>query len=144
MSSRSFTIDQANALVPVLEERFSRVLLLRVELKRAYARLEQAGLALDEESLAALTDLSQIGEPQGRCLALGLALAQELKAIAATGVQVKDPEQGLCDFASERDGRVVLLCWKLGEPAVAHWHEVEAGFAGRQPLDVHPEPRLLS
>jgi len=51
------------------------------------------------------------------------------------GVQLKDYTRGLIDFPSMRDSRVVLLCWQLGEPErIEWWHEVEAGFAGRQPL----------
>ena len=47
------------------------------------------------------------------------------------GVELKS-EDGLCDFPSMRDGREIYLCWRLGEPKVAHWHELEAGFAGRR------------
>jgi hypothetical protein len=50
------------------------------------------------------------------------------------GVVVKDLETGLLDFPTERDGEVVFLCWRYGEPSVAHWHSLDAGFAGRQPL----------
>ena len=51
------------------------------------------------------------------------------------GIQLKDYSRGLIDFPSERDGRVVLLCWQLGEPeTIEWWHELETGFAGRQPL----------
>jgi hypothetical protein len=51
------------------------------------------------------------------------------------GIQLKDYVRGLIDFPSERDGRIVLLCWQLGEPdEIGWWHEIEAGFAGRQPL----------
>ena len=53
---------------------------------------------------------------------------QELKAV---GVELRNMD-GLCDFPSMRDGREVYLCWRLGEPAVAHWHELDAGFAGRR------------
>ena len=54
--------------------------------------------------------------------------------IDAIGVQVKDLDIGLLDFPCEVDGQVVLLCWKLGEPEVLHWHELDAGFRGRQSL----------
>ncbi len=51
------------------------------------------------------------------------------------GVQIKDYERGLIDFPTMRDGRVVLLCWQLGEhEELTWWHDVDAGFAGRQPL----------
>jgi hypothetical protein len=53
----------------------------------------------------------------------------------AEGIQLKDYSRGLIDFPSMRDGRVVLLCWQLGDPEIIEWwHEVEAGFAGRRPL----------
>src|SRR5260370_12631487 len=55
--------------------------------------------------------------------------------IDAIGVQVKDLEIGLLDFPCEVDGQVVLLCWKLGETAITHWHGVSEGFAGRKPVD---------
>jgi hypothetical protein len=58
-----------------------------------------------------------------------------LTEIDSIGVQVKDLEQGLLDFPYVMDGKTVLLCWKLGEPAITHWHTEEEGFAGRKPLD---------
>jgi hypothetical protein len=58
-----------------------------------------------------------------------------LAEIDATGVQVKDLDMGLLDFPCLVDGRTVLLCWKLGENGITHWHGVEEGFAGRKPID---------
>ncbi len=58
-----------------------------------------------------------------------------LGELSALGIECKSVESGLFDFPSERDGRVVYLCWRHGERAVTHWHEVEAGFAGRQEID---------
>jgi hypothetical protein len=55
--------------------------------------------------------------------------------LESLGVQIKDYKRGLVDFPSMRDGRIVLLCWQLGEGnEVEWWHDIEAGFAGRQPL----------
>jgi len=51
------------------------------------------------------------------------------------GVEFKDPVLGLIDFPAMRDGQEVCLCWKLGEPAIEHWHTRDAGYSGRQPLD---------
>jgi hypothetical protein len=50
------------------------------------------------------------------------------------GVEIKHLDPALVDFPSFRDGRIVYLCWQEGEPTIAHWHDVEAGFGGRQPL----------
>ena len=56
--------------------------------------------------------------------------------INATGVQVKDLDMGLLDFPCKVDtGEIVLLCWKLGETAITHWHGMEEGYAGRKPID---------
>ena len=72
-------------------------------------------------------------------------LATYIEELHKLGVELKGPD-GLCDFPSHRDGREVCLCWRLGEPAVTHWHEKNAGFAGRQPLDQptnRPGPRRV-
>jgi hypothetical protein len=55
--------------------------------------------------------------------------------ILETGVQIKDINIGLLDFPTLRDGHEVYLCWKYGEGDIAFWHEVDAGFAGRQPIE---------
>ena len=67
-------------------------------------------------------------------------VAREIRALlaelATLGVEVKDPDQGLIDFRTMREGREVYLCWKLGEGArIMYWHELETGYAGRRPLD---------
>jgi hypothetical protein len=62
-------------------------------------------------------------------------LADFIEELSRLGVELKGPDDGLCDFPSLKDGREVYLCWRLGENEVAHWHEKNAGVAGRQPLD---------
>ena len=62
------------------------------------------------------------------------AFQQAMKEIEDLGVLVKDFDIGLCDFPHKREGRVVYLCWKLDEDKVSWWHDMDAGFAGRQPL----------
>lgn len=76
------------------------------------------------------------GMPDGpRYVALLFELSTCTGELEALGVQLKDYARGLIDFPSLRDGRVVLLCWQLGEgDQIEWWHDVEAGFAGRQPL----------
>ena len=63
------------------------------------------------------------------------AAKDTLSEINAIGVQVKDLDIGLLDFPCLVDGEIVLLCWKLGEPTISHWHGTEEGFAGRKPID---------
>ena len=64
-----------------------------------------------------------------------LTFQQYARQVQSAGIQVKDYDLGLCDFPYDLDGHIVYLCWKLGEEDVRWWHEIDAGFAGRQPLD---------
>ena len=61
-------------------------------------------------------------------------IAECVAGLETVGVQVKDLDEGLVDFPARHGGRDVLLCWKVGEPEVAHWHGLDEGFAGRKPL----------
>jgi len=57
-----------------------------------------------------------------------------VRTVLTQGVLIKDLDQGLIDFPAERDGRVVMLCWRLGEESISYWHEYDGGFPGRRPL----------
>ncbi|MEW6083312.1 MAG: DUF2203 domain-containing protein [Chloroflexota bacterium] len=56
--------------------------------------------------------------------------------IQDAGAQIKDINIGLLDFSAQKDGREVYLCWQHGEGDIAYWHEVDAGYAGRQPIEL--------
>jgi hypothetical protein len=130
-----FTVDEANALVPALESAFGRIMRLRVELRATGAALERMGERTDAEALAREDGSREALAVRGRARALLEALSEELHELGELGVQVKDLDTGLCDFVASRDGRDVLLCWRFGEKQIGYWHELEAGFAGRQPID---------
>ena len=122
-----FTIQEANALLP-------HVKTIVEKLQQAHRRVAQYR---DETREAA-----QAAERGGGGISSGIAYAQVLTELTAAiaelealGVQLKDFERGLVDFPSLRDGRVVLLCWQMGEgDELEWWHDVDAGFAGRTPL----------
>ena len=122
-----FTIEEANALLP-------SVRLILAKIQRAHRRLAQYR---DEARKAA-----EAAEQGGGGIAEGVAyaivlteLTSEMSELDTLGVQLKDFERGLIDFPSLRDGRVVLLCWQMGEgDELEWWHDVDAGFAGRTPL----------
>ena len=122
-----FSIEEANALLPTVQ----RILF---PLQRAFRRL----LALRDEAMLAATgtEMGGGGMTDGaRYATLLIELSERANELQALGVQLKDYARGLIDFPSLREGRVVLLCWQLGEgDRVEWWHDVEAGFAGRQPL----------
>ena len=122
-----FTIQEANALLPSV-----RVILAKIQ--RGHRRLTQYR---DEARKAAeAAEQGGGGIEQGVAYAVVLTeLTSEMSELDTLGVQLKDFERGLIDFPSLREGRVVLLCWQLGEgDELEWWHDVDAGFAGRTPL----------
>lgn len=122
-----FTVQEANALLPNV-----RIILAKIQ--RAHRKLSRYR---DEAKKA-----SEAAEKGGGGIAEGAEYASvlteltvQLAELEGLGVQLKDFERGLVDFPSLRDGRVVLLCWQLGEgDELEWWHDVDAGFAGRTPL----------
>ena len=128
-----FTRAQAEALLPELQEllldmqRCKREIdALRGDLGHAVERSSGNGHVKDESDLAGKRRRAESFVEQ---------LNQHLARINAMGVELKDLDQGLLDFAHEYEGRVVYLCWRLGEDGIAWWHELDTGFAGRQPLE---------
>ena len=141
---RYFTVAEANALVPALEVRFGKVMRLRAQLRASYDALETAGEPPTAETLERRDGPEETRKLRGRFRALLETLTEELAAVEGLGVAVKDLDLGLCDFLGEREGRDVWLCWQYGEKRVGFWHDLQSGFASRQPIDpAHVPPRLL-
>lgn len=127
-----FTLEEAEALLPELREELAAMQACKREIDGLRGTLSQAaqsatgnGHVKDEEALAAT---------RRRAEAFVDELNERLARINALGVELKSVDEGLLDFPSERDGRTVYLCWRLGEEGIGWWHELDAGFAGRQAL----------
>lgn len=127
--TQPWTIERANRALPLVRRiaddlvtRYEdwRTLVERFEL----ATTRSTGQAPDDEA-------ERLAREIQRAAADIEGFVNELTAL---GVECKSIERGLLDFPGELDGRRVYLCWMRGEPAVTHWHELDAGFAGRQPL----------
>jgi hypothetical protein len=122
-----FTIEDANALLPTVRGIVARV-------QRAYARVSASQEAARQAAAGAAHGGGGMEGGNGYVLSL-TALAESAGQLEALGVQIKDYARGLIDFPALREGRVVLLCWQMGEgDELEWWHDLEAGFAGRQPL----------
>ena len=120
-----FTVEEANALLPKLKELLDDVALHRDALREKAPHMEPILRA------AVSNGGGRIGSEYG-VEAYSLYLA--IERIQKLGVLLKDLDMGLLDFPHERDGHVVFLCWHPPEERVEYWHEIEAGYAGRQPL----------
>jgi len=131
---KTFTLEEAQSLVPVLESLLRRA----IEAKAAAEAIEQDLQRLAQRvflSGGMSVDVVAVGRQRTAMDALIQRAKDAVAEIDAIGVQVKDLETGLLDFPCRIDDEVVLLCWKMGEERITHWHTVEAGFRGRQPLD---------
>ena len=132
--SRTFTLDEAQDLLPILEG------LLRTSIDG-----KKLIESVDAELQATVQRIFLNGGMSINVVHFARRKAEREKAIQrvkdamgeidAMGVQVKDLDIGLLDFPCEVDGEIVLLCWKLGEKSISHWHGVAEGFAGRKPID---------
>ena len=98
---------------------------LREDLVGAADKATGNGHVKDEDSLA---------EKRRKAEALVEQLNERLSRLNGWGIELKGLDEGLLDFPSDRDGRVVYLCWRLGEDHIAWWHDIDVGVAGRQPL----------
>jgi hypothetical protein len=131
---RTFTLEEAQSLLPVLESLLKRA----IEGKRSAEEVESGlseiarriylsgGMRVETRKVA---DLRADMEAHMRCV------RESIAEIDSIGVQVKDLETGLLDFPYRLDDQVVLLCWRMGEPVIEHWHTTDTGFKDRQPVD---------
>ena len=117
-----FTVEEANALLPWLRALLPRLRDARQVVFRAAERIRETapadgGGAVGQEYWDAVT-----------------TLRRGLEELSERSIILRDPESGLVDFPSVRDGEPVLLCWRLGEDRIGFWHEPQSGFAGRRSL----------
>ena len=122
---RLFTVEEANALLPTLREILEDVATHRDALREKAPHMEPVLR-------------SAIGNGGGRTASEygveAYRLYLDIEHISQLGVVLKDLDMGLLDFPHEREGRIVFLCWHPPEESIMYWHDLEAGYAGRQPL----------
>lgn len=131
---KTFTLDEAQSLLPVLESLLKRAM----EGRRSAQSIEAELHGLTQQIYLSGGMRVNSADVAKKRAAVEEHLRQVRESIAeidAIGVQVKDLDSGLLDFPCRVEDEVVLLCWRMGEPAIQHWHTVESGFQGRQPVD---------
>lgn len=132
LGRKYYTPSEANAALPLIRAIVSDITALARDLRERQERAARIqpplrgrlGQAYEEE-------LQHLHEELERDRNRMLEYLEELNKL---GVELKDAEVGLVDFWSRLEGRDIYLCWRLGEPEVAHWHELDGGFAGRKKL----------
>jgi len=121
---RLFTLEEANALLPEVNRLFTGIDESRAILRRMAPEAKRASESQGGGGVAH-------GFQYADALATFIASAQEILSL---GIEIKDFDKGLCDFPHEREGKIVYLCWRRGEEIIEWWHDLDTGFAGRQPL----------
>jgi len=134
MPDRTFTLDEAQTLLPILESLLKQAMQGKKLIEEVEAELQETArrVFLNGGTMLNVVRLARRKAERERAVQ---RIKDVLAEIDATGVQVKDMDIGLLDFPCKVEGEVVLLCWKLGEPKIAHWHGTSEGFAGRKPID---------
>lgn len=126
MQARTYTLAEARAALPQVKVLMAKIQKARQEILRlrptAWPAIQKA--ATNGGSHAA-----------GEVALHTIALEEAVKAILAMGVYIKDLDHGILDFLGMRAGEEVLLCWRYGEADIDFWHDLNAGFAGRQAID---------
>ena|SRR3974390_1555808 len=132
--SRTFTLVEAHTLLPILESLLKQAIHGKKLIEEVDAELQETAhrVFLNGGMLLNVVHLARRKAEREKTVH---RIKDALDEIDATGVQVKDIDIGLLDFPCKVDGEIILLCWKLGEPLITHWHGTGEGFAGRKPID---------
>src|ERR1039457_2260493 len=139
MSDRTFTLDEAQMLLPILESLLRQAINSKKLIEDVDAELQETAhrVFLSGGMLLNVVHLARRKAEREKAMR---RIKDALAEIDSTGVQVKDLDIGLLDFPCKVEGEILLLCWKLGEPAITHWHGTQEGFASRKPID----PRIAN
>jgi len=131
-TKKYYTAGEANAALPLVKAIVQDITRLAPDLRERYDRLRRV-MPSEELRLSAVhsEEVQQLQETLDRDQDQMNAYLAELHKL---GIELKDPFTGLVDFPCWLDNREVYLCWRFGEPEVGHWHELDAGFAGRQKI----------
>ena len=131
---KTFTLDEAQSLLPVLESLLKRA----IEGQQAAEEVER-GLADVARRVyfsgGMRVDSAKVVSLRAELEAHVQRVRESVAEIDAIGVQVKDLDAGLLDFPCRLEDQIVLLCWRMGEPTIDHWHPTDTGFRDRQPVD---------
>lgn len=131
---KTFTLDEAQSLLPVLDSLLKRAMEGKQSAELAENRLQELNRRI-YISGGMKVDIASVTRDRQEMDQHIQQVKETMAEIDAIGVQIKDLDAGLLDFPFRLDDEVVLLCWRMGEPAIEHWHTVESGFQGRQPID---------
>ncbi len=132
-----FAVEEANRLIPRLAQLIQELQAKRRAIMSLEVEIDATELVLERNQNGESGVLNTKVEEYNRAVSRFYAMIDE---VHESGCFLKDLELGLVDFYTLYQGRVVYLCWKMGEPEISHWHEVGRGFTHRQPIEFDQKP----
>lgn len=136
MNNKTFTLSEANALLPELQEDLLRLQALTRQFESQYVELQKKKAKHKLSSIGAMNEKDPFFEAESQLEFMRIEVELLVENFARKGVQLKMINPGLIDFPAVLDGKDVLICWKEGEERITHYHGWHDGFIGRKP---HPE-----
>lgn len=125
-----YTVEEARNLIPWLRPVLAAMQVEHSRMQEEIEQLNELTPAMQQNGHA-----MEAAHHERMILDLGESIREKLDEFEELGIEVKDIATGIVDFPSLRDDRIVYLCWHIDEETVTHWHELDAGFMGRQPLE---------
>jgi len=134
MAEKTFTLEEAQSLLPVLESLLRSATEGKKQAEAIDAEFQEIAhrVFLNGGTFLKIVPLAKRRSDRDKAVQ---TVKDAITEISSIGVQVKDLDMGLLDFPCVVDGQIILLCWKLGEKTIEFWHGLEEGFAGRKPID---------
>ncbi|MBI2847518.1 MAG: DUF2203 domain-containing protein [Chloroflexi bacterium] len=132
MITHYFTVEETNAMLPWLRETVRKILHLQGQINALAERVQFLGKRTKGNGGGALGN--ELAQRQAEIKSMLDEVNELGKQIQEKGCILRDADKSIVDFPAQREGREIYLCWRLGEDEVKFWHEVDSGFAGRQPL----------
>lgn len=127
---RTYTLDEARALVPRL-----RSLLIQLAVEKGRMEAAHAALHAHLRANGSPDHATETARHERQVAEIRAGMGALLQHVEELGVVLRDLDSGLCDIPAERDGERIWLCWRLADPQLGWWHGVREGFANRRPLD---------
>lgn len=135
MKTKLYTLEEANLMLPQIELLLNKLSDIKLSISKHQAEIDVLELIQEGSGVKRVKPTSSYFEKKLEDMqSLFDQFKQEIHKFSELGCELKDLDQGLVDFYSLKGDKLVYLCWKKGEKKIAYWHEIEAGFAGRQPI----------
>jgi hypothetical protein len=131
---RRFSLQEANRSLPLVKRVVGDIVKTHAQAMRLQREVERSQPASHKQHQPPPPAAKQPANLQGQLDACMNLLEDFVDELSEIGCELKDYQTGLIDFVGRHEGRDVYLCWKLGEERIAYWHELDSGFAGRQPV----------